>query len=270
MTEGKIVELSLPYDGKLKGNRRVRVYVPAHEEGEKLPVIYMTDGQNLFEEETTRFGSWYTREAVEDERAHSGRAAIIVGIHNDTPRRTPELAPGSIGKIRGFLVRHLILPDPEGDVFDRFVMQTVKPAVEAQFPVKTGAENTAFCGSSSGGLFAFYMNFAHPDEFGAVGAFSPALLGFYQKDWKHFIEAGMRPVMPLLYVYTGNGNTKEREMFRSVEWVRPMLEAVYPTERLHIVIRPDQLHNESAWATEFRIFLHLFLTEQEAKNTPEA
>ena len=59
-------------------------------------------------------------------------------------------------------------------------------------------------------------------------------------------------------------------MFRSVEWVRPMLEAVYPTERLHIVIRPDQLHNESAWATEFRIFLHLFLTEQEAKNTPEA
>ena len=45
----KIFDMSLPYPEK--GDKLVRVYVPEHEEGETFPVIYMTDGQNLFEAE---------------------------------------------------------------------------------------------------------------------------------------------------------------------------------------------------------------------------
>ena len=59
MTEEKIFDLYLPYP-KME-DRLVRVYVPKHEDGEKLPVIYMTDGQNLFEEEKCRYGCWHIR-----------------------------------------------------------------------------------------------------------------------------------------------------------------------------------------------------------------
>ena len=54
MKQAELFELYLPYPGK--DDRRVRVYVPAHGEGEELPVIYMTDGQNLFDEETSTWG----------------------------------------------------------------------------------------------------------------------------------------------------------------------------------------------------------------------
>ncbi len=66
MIEEKIFELYLPYPDK--DDRRVRVYVPAHKDSEKLPVIYMTDGQNLFDEQTATRGCWHTREAVRAER----------------------------------------------------------------------------------------------------------------------------------------------------------------------------------------------------------
>ena len=71
--KAELFDLFLPYPEK--GDRRVRVYVPEHKEGETFPVIYMTDGQNLFDEETGTWGCWFTREAVEAERKLSGKAA---------------------------------------------------------------------------------------------------------------------------------------------------------------------------------------------------
>ena len=82
MIQEQITTLTLPYP---LGDKRVRVYVPAHEEGETFPVVYMTDGQNLFEDTDLRFGCWYTREAVTEERRLSGQAAIIVGCPDWSP-----------------------------------------------------------------------------------------------------------------------------------------------------------------------------------------
>ena len=62
--------LTLPYGAE--HTKTVRVYVPAHEEGDTLPVIYMTDGQNLFEDTTVKYGCWYTREAVRAEQKANG------------------------------------------------------------------------------------------------------------------------------------------------------------------------------------------------------
>ena len=132
MTNEQLVSLYLPYPGR--GERILRVFVPAHEDGETLPLIYMTDGQNLFDVESSGFGCWYTREAVRDERQRSGKAAILVGIHNVDPWRTNELLPKSIGEIhvpeeaRSYF-------DPQGEVFDEFLVKTVMPAVEERFPV---------------------------------------------------------------------------------------------------------------------------------------
>lgn len=116
----KLYDFMLPYPGK--DDRRVRVFVPAHEEGERLPVVYMTDGQNLFDRETATWDCWHTREAVRAEYAATGRAAVIVGIHNDNPWRDNELTPGSIGEV--VLASEMEnFSAPEGEIFDRFVME---------------------------------------------------------------------------------------------------------------------------------------------------
>lgn len=105
----ELVSLHLPYRG---GEKLVRVYLPRRRKGEKLPVVYMTDGQSVFDEESNPLGCWHTREAVEAERDASGRSAIIVGIHSDpNPMlRTAELTPASIGSF----VPPPMPPMPEG------------------------------------------------------------------------------------------------------------------------------------------------------------
>ena len=266
MIEERLVSFTLPYSGI--GERRVRVYVPAHEEGETFPVIYMTDGQNLFDEYEGMFGCWHTREAVKAEQKRSAKAAIIVGVHNDISpaQRNNELTPRSIGK--------LFFPDyvpeevkqsaqPEGEVFDDFVLNTVMPAIQARFPVMTGRTAAAVCGSSSGGLQAFFTAVSHPDVFCAAGVFSPCFMLYSREDLRDWIRSQVREVMPYLYIYSGAGDELEQEICRSVERTYDDLLECYPMEKLNEIILPDQPHHESAWEPVFQDFLHTFLIRRE-------
>ena len=184
MINERVITFSLPYPER--ENRLVRVFVPEHEEGETFPVIYMTDGQNLFDKESSGFGCWYTREAVRDERAASGKAAILVGVHNVDPWRENELMPKSIGAI---VCPEEVRPriDPQGEVFDDFLVRTLIPAVEARFPVKTGRDNRAFCGSSMGGLMSFFTVLRHPELYSAAGVLSPAFLLYSEEDMRRWL-----------------------------------------------------------------------------------
>ena len=110
----ELVSLELRYNENR--SKLVRVFVPEHKKGEKLPVIYMTDGQSVFDEESNPLGCWHTREAVAAEKAATGKAAIIVGIHSDpNPMlRTAELTPASIGQFVPPPIPEAMPPMPEG------------------------------------------------------------------------------------------------------------------------------------------------------------
>ncbi len=255
--KAELFDLFLPYPEK--GERRVRVYVPEHEEGETFPVIYMTDGQNLFDEETGTWGCWFTREAVEAERKLSGKAAVIVGIHNDNHWRDNELTPASIGELVDTADMHDFTA-PEGEIFDSFVMDVVKPYIEKNFPVKMGRENTAFCGSSSGGLQSFFTALSHPESFSAAGVFSPAFLLYSGDDMRRWVLSKLCDDLPYLYIYTGAGDELEQRIFQSTEAVYDMLTECYPYDLLNEVILFENCHNEKAWAEIFPDFLHTFLS----------
>lgn len=264
MIQEKITTLTFPYPGKR--TKKVRVFVPAHEAGEKLPVIYMPDGQNLFDVESSGFGCWYTREAIREEFKATGNAAIIVGIHNDEGDviRTNDLGPASIGRI--VYPPHLpeserTLYEPLGERFADFVIHTVMPAIEAQFPVKTGRENTAFCGSSMGGLMTFFITLSHPDLFCAGGALSPALLLYEPEDLKSWIEERSKGGVPFLYMYSGDGDELEKMICVSTEYACDIMEKCYPKSLFKKVITPGEPHHERAWEPIFRDFLHIFLSE---------
>ena len=267
MVEELISVLSLPYVGGME--KTVRVYVPRHEENEKLPVIYMTDGQNLFEAgRENQLGCWFTREAIRAEAEASGKSAVIVGIHNDEGpvSRTNQLTPKSIGEIKfppqmPEEMRKLI--QPEGEIFDEFVVNTVMPAIEANFPVITGRTSTAFCGSSSGGLQAFFTAISHPDKFCMSGVFSPAFSIFSFEDVVRFTDDKMTGNMPYLYIYSGGADPLEKEICEITEKVYDSLSEFYPPEKLFEVILPEEHHHESAWESIFKDFLHTFLERRE-------
>ena len=173
MTEEKLYTVSLPYPGRDK--KQIWVYVPSHTDGEKFPTVYMTDGQNLFDEDSTPYGSWKVADAVKNEMKNSSSGAVIVGIDNSGKMRENELTPKSIGKMMtenekfaaemsdemyGNLIKlnkvfYKTFNAPEAEIFDDFLVNTVMPYVEENFPVISDKNSRAVCGSSMGGLFAF-------------------------------------------------------------------------------------------------------------------
>ena len=263
MIEEKLTEIMMDYPGGKK--KKVRIFVPEHEEGETFPVIYMTDGQSIFDEESNSYGCWHTREAVKDERAVSGKSAVIVGIHNDDSpfERAQELTPKSIGKL--FIpIKMEVVPEQQGEIFDEFVVDSVMPMVEEKFPVRKGRNNTAFCGSSSGGVQSLFTAVTHPDLFCAAGVFSPAIMIYTPEDVKNWISSAVRDEkMPFLYFFAGGADEQEKLISKSMETVYDIFMELYPQEKMTEVILPDKPHNESSWEPIFRDFLHTFLARSE-------
>ena len=245
---------------KEAGSRLVRVYVPAHEAGQRLPVVYMTDGQNLFDVESSGFGCWYSRETVRRLQAEGFAGVIVVGIHTDGPMRMPELTPGGIGPLA---VAEKDWPAPlQGELFDRFVTQTVIPAVEKRFPVLPGRENRAFCGSSAGGMMCFFTTLCHPALYAAAGVLSPAFLLFRPEDLQRWTlaRADAAGELPDLYVFAGAADALEQGIAESVKTIWPLLEQLWPAQRRQLVLKPEQRHHETAWEPELAAFLRRFLS----------
>lgn len=270
MIDSKITELKLPYPGE--AGRVVRVYVPAHKEGETFPAVYMTDGQNCFDMAEELYGCWYTHKAVDEEIKSSGQGAVIVGIHNDDPvnhdpmKRTCELAPATIGEI---IISEEVFPEgfegslnPSGEVFEDFIINTVMPYIEENFPVKTGRNNTAFCGSSMGGLMSFFTALSHPEKYCAAGVFSPAMILFTPDDIEKWVHKKLVDKMPYLYIYTGAGDKLEKNIYHATESMYDILTECYPPELLNEVVLLENKHHESAWEPIFKDFLHTFLTRR--------
>ena len=138
------------------------------------------------------------------------------------------------------------------------------PEIEKRFPILTGRENTAFCGSSSGGLQAYYTVMSHPDKFCTAGVFSPIFPMLYTKNVIRWTKETVGEIKPFIYIYSGANDRMEQEICESTEAVVEAISEFYPKEKLKVNILPDQPHHESAWTPVFKDFLHTFLTRREA------
>ena len=160
--------------------RNVDVWLPpgyGKDLAKRYPVLYMHDGQNLFDPATS-YGKvdWAVDEAM-TRLADRGevRAAIVVGIWN-TPKRREEYMPQRAvqGKV------HFNVPgandlDPQDIISDRylaFLVKELKPFVDATFRTLPGRADTFIMGSSMGGLVAQYAMSVYPDVFGGAGCVS--------------------------------------------------------------------------------------------------
>jgi predicted alpha/beta superfamily hydrolase len=149
------------------GNRRdILVYLPPSYEagGRGYPVFYLHDGQNLFDAATSFAGEWQVDETMEA-LSQDGVEAIMVGIPNAGKARINEYSPFDTAEFG----------HGRGDLYLDFIVDQVKPLVDAEFRTLSGPTHTGIMGSSMGGLISLYAFFRRPETFGFAGVMSPAL-----------------------------------------------------------------------------------------------
>ncbi len=213
----------------------------------KYPVLYLHDGQNIFEKPANVPGEWRADETAQ-ELITKGRMspAIIVGIPHSGAGRLSEYLP----------VAALENVHPEGDVHIAWLMREVMPRVERAFRVKTGPEYTGIGGSSLGAAIALYGATQHPDVFGLVLAESLPLRSGKAKAWDDWL-AGVK-TWPRK-VYLGMGGNETGDSGKNLDRNRAYVEAVQaldrtlekaglgPDRRL-LIVDAAATHNEEAWA----------------------
>jgi len=162
--------------------RPVDVWLPpgyaAQGEARRLAVIYMHDGQNLFDPQKAYAGvDWGIREAiVRLAQAGAIRQAIVVGIWNTEKRWHEYMPQKAVDMPEAAHLREALAEHQEGDVISdhylRFMVEEVKPFIDSEYRTLPGPENTAVMGSSMGGLASLYALCEYPDTFGQAACLS--------------------------------------------------------------------------------------------------
>ena len=218
--------------------RQLRLYLPAdYQDGaRRYPVIYMFDGQNLFDEATSYAGEWGVDEALDRLVREDGFAAIVVGIDHGGALRFNELIP----------YFNLQFAPNKGAAFVRDLVQGVKPFVDANFRTRPGRADTAVIGSSLGGLAADYAIHAYPQVFGKAGVFSPS----YWVSEQAFDIAAATPLPAGSRVYLYMGGQEGDDAVPLVQKMERLLRRQPGVDAtLHVV--PEAKHDEAAWRREF-------------------
>ncbi len=231
--------LAMPGLGR---ERTIRLYLPPSYEtspARRYPVIYMHDAQNLFDEATSSFGNeWGVDETMDEFARRRGFEAIVVGIDHGGDERLHELSPWTNPKYG----------QAQGEQYMAFVVDTVKPFIDAHYRTLPDRQDTAIAGSSMGGLITHYALLRYPQVFGKAAIFSPSY--WYSSEVYVQTKAHPWPADARVFVYIGGSEGDE-----SVPDVQRMLALVGsaspPPQAIALRIVPGARHDERAWRAEF-------------------
>ena len=151
--------------------RDVLIYLPPgyhYQAPRRYPVLYLQDGQNLFDGDTAyvRGQEWRVDETAERLiRAREVEPLLIVGIYNAGDRRIDEYTPARDARGRG----------GAADRYAEFLIQELKPFIDSEYRTLTDPPNTGLGGSSLGGLATLHIGLTHPHVFGKLAVHSPSV-----------------------------------------------------------------------------------------------
>lgn len=232
----------------LDRTRTVRIYLPPgyEESRRRYPVLYMHDGQNLFDDATAYAGEWGVDETLNALSKSRGLQVIVVGTDNGGADRIHELNSWDnpeFGK-------------GEGEQYMAFVVDVLKPWIDQHYRTLPSRRHTAIMGSSMGGLISSFAISRYPGVFGAAGVFSPAY--WLAPQVFDYTAAHPPPTTARLYFYAG-GSENDTMVPDTKRMVALLRRAGLPRQNLEAVINPVGRHNEAAWRSEFaRAVLWLF------------
>lgn len=225
----------------LARERTVRIYLPPGYEASRrrYPVLYMHDGQNLFDEATAYVGEeWGVDETLNALAQQRGLRVIVVGIDNGGAERIHELNAWDNPEFgRG-----------EGEQYLAFLVKVLKPWIDQHYRTQPERRHTAIMGSSMGGLISSFGISRYPEVFGAAGIFSPA----YWLAPQAFDYAAAHPPRRDTRVYFYAGGSETDTMIPDTKRMVALLRrAGLPPRNLEVVVNPVGRHNEAAWRAEF-------------------
>lgn len=236
---------------QLNRSRRIYIYLPPdYDSADKhYPVIYMQDGQNCFDDYTSFSGEWKVDESLNELFGNGDYGCIVVAIENGGGKRLDEYAPW---------VNSQYNAGGEGEQYVNFIVETLKPYVDANYRTLPGRETTALFGSSLGGLISQYGLIAHQEVFSKAGIFSPA---FWFNDPEIFQQPSSTPKAYDLKIYFLAGTTEgQGSVVADVNQMESvLLNNDFGEQELKKVFHADGQHSEWYWAREFpAAYLWLF------------
>ncbi len=225
---------------QLNRKRKVTVYLPPNynTSDEKYPVLYIQDGQNVFDVSNSYNGEWEVDETLNTIFNETGFGLIVVAIDHGGDKRLNEYSAWD-NEEHG---------EGEASLYLDFLVDTLKPEIDKTFRTKPDSQNTAVSGSSLGGLFAHYAAIKRPDVFGKAGVFSPSF--WYAKDSFEFTEKSTSLDSSKLYYLAG---AKEgSEMLKPMKKMMSLMKTKgFTDDKIFEKVVPNGIHSESFWKSEF-------------------
>ena len=238
-------DFAMPQLGR---TRRVWLYLPPDyaASDSRYPVLYMHDAQNLFDEATGYAGEWGVDETLDSLHAAGDPGVIVVAVDNGAEHRLDEYSPWVNERYGG----------GQGDEYVDFLVETLKPYIDARYRTLPDRLNTGIAGSSMGGLISLYALLEHPEVFGRAGVFSPALW-FAPGSFEHARAAAPLRPDPRIYFVSGalegqpgeDSGVYTRDQARMVETL--VGAGFAPGAEVVAYVRADGAHSEWFWRREF-------------------
>jgi predicted alpha/beta superfamily hydrolase len=223
---------------QLGRQRRIWIYLPAgYAAGKrKYPVIYMHDGQNLFDAYTSGYGEWGLDELMD--KMPDQQESIIVGIDHGGDYRITEYDPydSKYGKGRG-------------DDYVDFLVKTLKPYIDSHYRTESDPRHTTIAGSSMGGLISMYAALKYPEVFGNAGVFSPA---FWIAAPQIYQYAQQQKLPAYSRIYFVCGDAESDSMVADMQKMADIIHTEgKDTVNAPVVIIKGASHNEKQWNGDF-------------------
>jgi predicted alpha/beta superfamily hydrolase len=233
----------------LRNQRDIVVYVPPDYDQQperRYPVLYLHDGQNLFDAATAFNGQdWHVAQTA-DYAISAGlmEPLIVVGLYNTGKTRLREYTPTSVPRLGG----------GRADRYAKFLIEEVRPVVDRDYRTRQEASQTGIGGSSLGGLVSIYLGLKFSNVFGKIAALSPSVW-WNQRMILRFAQAAVVEARPRIWLDIG---TREGpRIVDDVERLRDvLLSKGWRYDRdLHYQRVEGAEHNEAAWAARVGPFL---------------
>ncbi len=225
---------------QLNRSRRLWIYLPPDYEtsDHTYPVMYMQDGQNIFDASTSFNGEWEVDESLNMLFDNGDDGIIVVGIDNGGSHRIDEYSPWVNPEYGG----------GEGAAYVAFIVNTLKPFIDNNFRTKADRLNTGIMGSSLGGLISFYAAIEYQEIFGKAGIFSPSF--WLTNEIYTLVENTGKEQDMKIYLLAGEQESGSliQEM---VNMQSTLLNAGFTPSEVLLHTDPEGQHSEWFWRQEF-------------------
>jgi predicted alpha/beta superfamily hydrolase len=236
-----------------RNTRLLRVWLPPgyddpENESKRYPVLYLNDGQNLFEASTSFAGVEWQVDETADRLIRAGAVLplIIVGIDNAGKDRIREYMPHR--SMNPMMLR------VQGRHYPDFLFKEVMPFIEQNYRVAEGSEEMGLGGSSLGALIALYTAIVRPGGIGRLLIESPSLWVSNRQVMKESRAVREWPERIFLGVGTAEAGNAEKSqgVVNNVQELAAIIRrAVLSEKRLRVVVQEGAGHSEAAWAERF-------------------